>query len=127
VRLGRAGAADALPGFTLWFTELAVGEDGALTVSGQGEEEFDLGGGPMGFSMGFHPYFGTRRSFVARYSPQGQHHWSRAFDLGRRFSVALQPGGAVVRGNSLDGPFELDGSTRSPQGGSDLLYFRVKP
>jgi len=114
-------------GFSLSFRELAVGEDGALTLSGRGEEVFNLGGGPMGLALNYHPAFGTGRGFVVRYAPQGEHRWSRAFDLGREVQVALQPGGAVVLGTSLSGPFELEGTTRSPLGSSDLLYLRLKP
>jgi hypothetical protein len=114
-------------GFRLWFTELAVGEDGALTVSGQGEDVFELGGGPLGFSMGFSPFFSTRRGFVARYSPLGQHQWSRAFDAQRDFKAVLQPGGAVLLGASLSWAFELEGAPRTPWGPSDLLYLRLEP
>jgi hypothetical protein len=114
-------------GFSLWFKELAVGEDGTVTVGGQAEDVFDLGGGPMGFSMNFSPFFSTRRSFVARYSPEGRHQWSRTFDIDRDFKLALQPGGTVLLGTSLSWTFELDGNTWTPQGNSDLLYLRVLP
>jgi hypothetical protein len=114
-------------GFTLWFNELAVSEDGALTVSGQGEGVFDLGGGSLGFSLGFSPWFSTRRGFVARYSPQGQHQWSRVLDRDRDFKLALQPNGGVLLGTSLAWELELDGTSRAPRGTSDVLYLRVEP
>jgi len=112
-------------GFILSFQTVAVSEDGAFTVSGTGQEAFDVGGGSMGFWMGFTPYWSTRRTFVARYSPSGQHVWSRTFDLERIVYPALQPGGAVVLGLSLGKEFELEGSTYTPSGRSDLLYLRV--
>jgi hypothetical protein len=112
-------------GFTLDFRDLAVSEDGVLTVSGWGQEVFDLGGGSFGFSTGFDPFIGTGRTFVARYSASGQHQWSRVFAQGWAFDVALQPGGAVVLGTALRGELELDGQTHAPVGDSDLLYLRV--
>ena len=114
-------------GFSLWFDELVVSEDGSLVVTGQGEGVFDLGGGAVGFSLGFSPYFSTRRGFVARYSPQGHHQWSRVLDHERQFKVAPQPGGGVVLGTTLSWELELDGASREPQGPSDLLYLRVEP
>ncbi len=114
-------------GFTLWFDELAVSEDGALTVSGEGEGVFDLGGGSLGFSLGFSPWFSTQRGFVARYSPQGQHQWSRVFDHDRDFKLTLQPGGGVLLGSTLARELELEGTPRTPEGTSDLLYLRLEP
>ena len=114
-------------GFTLWFNELGVSEDGALTVTGQGEGVFNLGGGTLGFSLGFSPWFSTRRGFVARYSAQGEHQWSRVLDRDRDFKLALQPGGGVVLGSSLSWKLELDGTPRTPRGTSDLLYLRLEP
>ena len=112
-------------GFTLAFSRLAVSEDGALTVSGWGQEVFELGGGEFGFSTGFDPYISTWRTFLARYSANGQHQWSRVFDKEREFHVAVQPGGAVVLGTSLTGQLELEGKTYSPAGDSDLFYLRL--
>jgi hypothetical protein len=114
-------------GFTVWFNELEVSEDGALTVTGQGEGVFNLGGGTLGFSLGFSPWFSTRRGFVARYSAQGQHQWSRVLDHDRDFKLATQPGGGVVLGSSLSGRLELEGTPRIPQGTSDLLFLRLDP
>ncbi|WP_224243227.1 CBM96 family carbohydrate-binding protein [Hyalangium gracile] len=114
-------------GFILDFQRLAVSEDGGLTVSGSGQEVFEVGGGHFGFSTGFDPFLSTWRTFVARYSASGEHQWSRVFDHDRTFSVALQPGGAVVVGASLHGELELDGRTYTPVGDSDLLYLRLVP
>lgn len=114
-------------GFTLWFKELAVSEDGALTVVGEGEGVFDLGGGTLGFSLGFSPWFSTQRGFVARYSPVGEHQWSRVLDHERDFKLALQPGGGVLLGSSLAWDLALDGSLRTSQGSSDLLFLRLEP
>ncbi|WP_224368929.1 CBM96 family carbohydrate-binding protein [Hyalangium versicolor] len=112
-------------GYILDFQRLAVSEDGLLTVSGRGREVFELGGGSFGFSTDFDPFIGTSRTFVARYSASGQHQWSRVFDVGRSFDVALQPGGAVVLGATLAGVLELEGQTYTPVGESDLFYLKV--
>lgn len=114
-------------GFTLDFRNLAVSEDGSLTVSGWGQEVFDVGGGRFGFSTGFDPFLSTWRTFVVRYSASGQHQWSRVFDHDRMFGIAPQPGGAVILGASLNGELELDGRTYTPVGDSDLFYLRVLP
>jgi hypothetical protein len=114
-------------GFSLWFNEVAVSEDGSLTVSGQGEGVFNLGGGTLGFSLGFSPWFSTQRGFVARYSPNGQHQWSRVLDHDRDFKLALQPDGGVLLGSSLAWELELEGNTQTPQGTSDLLYLKLAP
>ncbi|HEX5747958.1 MAG TPA: hypothetical protein VFZ09_17080 [Archangium sp.] len=83
-------------GMDVRLRELAVGADGALTVRGLGLEEFDAGGGPLGV--------GQRVSllpFVARYSPEGEHRWSRAFDRGLSPHLGLHPEGAVLLGSDF--------------------------
>jgi hypothetical protein len=112
-------------GYTLWLDELAVGEDGALTVSGRGENVFNPGGGPLGYVSPFN--YELRRSFVARYWADGQHAWSRAFDQALTFDLAPQPGGAVLLGATLSGTPQLEGETFTPRGDSDLLYLRLQP
>jgi hypothetical protein len=112
--------------FTLWVGELAVRGNGELTLLGRGEEEFDAGGGPLGFSGGS-PYIPTSRPFVARYTADGAHLWSRTFDWGRTLDMALLPDGGVLLGSTLMHQLELDGQRFTPVGESDLLYLKLLP
>ncbi len=113
-------------GYTLWFHELAMGEDGAFTVTGSGQNAFNPGGGQLGYLSPF--YHELRRPFVARYSADGQHSWSRTFDQQTlNLLLTLQPGGAVLLGTTLVGTPQLDGKTFTPKGDKDLLYLRFQP
>ncbi|ATB36155.1 hypothetical protein CYFUS_001569 [Cystobacter fuscus] len=106
--------------------ELAVGNDGSLVLSGVGLEAFDVGGGALGFAWGS-PFVPTNRPFVARYTAQGEHLWSRSFDQGRSLDMALLSDGGVLLGISLRWNFQLDGRTFTPVGGGDLLYLMLNP
>jgi hypothetical protein len=80
----------------------------------------------LGFAWGS-PFVPTNRSFVARYTAQGAHLWSRSFAQGRLFDTALLSDGGVLLGLSLRGNLQLDGRTFTPVGGSDLLYLKLNP
>jgi hypothetical protein len=114
--------------FTLELDELAVRADGSLLVVGSGNEEFDAGGGTLGYAWGS-PFVSTQRPFVARYTPEGEHVWSRTFDWDRRLGMSLLPGGEVLLGTTLrrERDLELDGHTFTPVGDSDLLYLKLLP
>jgi hypothetical protein len=112
--------------FGLGFNTLAVRGDGSLVVAGTGSEEFDAGGGLLGFASGS-PFIATHRPFVARYTADGAHVWSRTFDWGRRVDMSLLPDGGVLLGSTLLWELALDGQTFTPAGPSDLLYLRLLP
>ncbi|WP_395856392.1 DNRLRE domain-containing protein [Cystobacter fuscus] len=113
-------------GYPVYLDELAVGSDGSLVLSGMGEDTFDVGGGELGINKP-EVYFSTYRPFVARYTAQGEHLWSRAFELNRSLDVALLTDGGVVRGITLRAELRLDGRTFTPVGDSDLLYLKLRP
>jgi hypothetical protein len=76
----------------------AASPDGLVLTGMQSADEMDLGGGPL-VKKG--PWGGT---FVAKYSQQGDHLWSGAFEaelVGRRIA-ATPNGGAVAVGTFLD-------------------------
>ena len=106
--------------------EFAVGRDGSFVLSGTGYEAFDAGGGSLGFAWGS-PFVPTNRPFVARYTAEGAHLWSRSFDQGRSIDLAPLTDGGVVLGTSLRRSLSLDGRTFTPVGNSDLLYLKLRP
>ena len=112
--------------FSLTFNALAVRGDGSLVVMGRGNEEFDAGGGTLGVPLGS-PFLSTNRPFVARYTADGAHVWSRAFDWGRRLDMTLLSEGGVLLGSTLAWRLELEGQAFTPAGPSDLLYLRLLP
>ncbi|WP_257453335.1 CBM96 family carbohydrate-binding protein [Archangium lipolyticum] len=99
--------------------------DNFVAVTGKGLT-YDLGGGTLG---GFNP-----SPFVASYTETGAHRWSRSFDpdLGDAFGqpqlfLAPQTSGQVLVGGNFSTPIQHDGTTYTPRGSSDLLYFQLKP
>jgi hypothetical protein len=107
---------------------LVTASDQSITFTGYGYE-YSLGGGTLGTDSFYGP-----TPFVARHTSSGFHVWSRAFD--RNFEgndywptllLAQQPGGSVVVGSDFTSPVMLDGSTYTPRGSADLLYFQLKP
>ncbi|HYO56340.1 DUF7594 domain-containing protein [Archangium sp.] len=108
-------------GLNVRLRELAVSGDGALTVLGQGLGEFDVGGGPLGVDLRV-----SLLPFVARYSREGEHRWSRAVARGLSPHLGLHPGGAVLLGSDFGPrPVEVDGRVFTPRGESDLLYLEL--
>lgn len=105
-------------GLNVRLHELAVSADGALTVLGRGLGEFDVDGGPLGVDLRI-----LLLPFVARYSREGEHRWSRAMAQGLAPRLGLLPGGAVLLGSDFGPrPVEVDGRVFTPRGQSDLLY-----
>lgn len=107
-------------GANVRLADLAVGPDGALTVSGRGFGEFDLGGGPIGVDERI-----LAMPFVARYSPDGAHRWSRAFAAGLGLHLGLRPAGVLLGGDFGPRPIEVDGHVFTPRGPRDLLFLEL--
>jgi hypothetical protein len=74
-------------------TGLAVDPSGHIAVAGFFEGEVDLGGGPMHTAL-------PRTPFVARFSPEVRHQWSRALEGadGAALDVAVESGRIFVVG-----------------------------
>ncbi|GMT98522.1 hypothetical protein KH5H1_26410 [Corallococcus caeni] len=100
--------------------ELAVSPDGALTLLGRGFGEFDVGGGPLGVDERI-----LVMPFVARYSPEGEHRWSRAFAAGFAPHLGLPPGGVLLGGDFGPRPIEVDGRVFTSRGPRDLLFLEL--
>ncbi|QRN98763.1 DNRLRE domain-containing protein [Archangium violaceum] len=99
--------------------------DNFLTVTGKGLT-YDLGGGTLGGPI--------PSPFVASYTETGAHRWSRSFDpdIGDAFGqpqliLVPQAWGQVLVGGTFSTPIQHDGTTYTPRGNSDLLYFQLKP
>jgi hypothetical protein len=111
---------------------LVTAADGTLTVHGHGEYLSSLGGGR------FRPQDGSGQAvqapFVARYSAQGAHLWSRVFDVNfeggadaPRFWVEGLPGGALLAGSDFTQPVRLEGPPHASRGLSDVLFLKLAP
>lgn len=110
---------------------LVTGEDGTLTVHGEGEY-VELGGGLFRPNDDAGVY--TRAPLVARYSAEGIHLWSRTFDVDvegasykPRFWMEPLPGGALLAGSDFTRPVRLEQQTYVSRGLSDLFFLRLWP
>jgi hypothetical protein len=96
--------------------QLALDDAGRLRVRGRLLSPADLGQGAL-----------LPGPFVASYALDGTPRGARSFDPHLSFSgLALQPGGGVVLGGSLDAAVEVDGRRLEPEGPTDLLYLQLQ-
>ncbi len=95
---------------SLSVTALAVEPSGCLTVAGFFEGEVDLGGGPFTTTL-------PRSPFLARFSPEMRHLWSRGLvgAEGSVTGVAVEPGRILVVGE-YSGDFTFRGQSRPAEG-----------
>jgi hypothetical protein len=91
-------------------TGLAVEPSGHLAVVGYFVGEADLGGGPLHTAL-------PRSPFVARFSPEVRHQWSRALDGadGMALGVAVEAGRVFVVGEYA-GSFSFRGKPQPAEG-----------
>jgi len=108
------GQALALKPVATWgklsVTGLAVDPSGHIAVVGFFEGEVDLGGGPMHTAL-------PRTPFVARFSPEVRHQWSRALEgaEGAALGVAVEAGRLFVVGE-YEGSFSFRGRAQPAEG-----------
>ncbi len=95
---------------SLSVTSLAVDSSSCIAVAGFFEGEVDLGGGPFTTTR-------PRSPFVARFSPEMNHQWSRGLvgAEGSATGVALEPGRLIVVGE-YSGDFTFRGHSRPAEG-----------
>jgi hypothetical protein len=100
-------------------TGLAVEPSGHIAVAGFFEGEVDLGGGPMHTAL-------PRTPFVARFSPEVRHLWSRALEgaEGAALDVAVESGRIFVVGE-YERSFSFRGRAQPAEGrdGFVAVYF----
>jgi hypothetical protein len=91
-------------------TSLAVEPSGHIAVAGFFEGEVDLGGGPFTTTR-------PRSPFVARFTPEMNHLWSRGLvgAEGSATGVAVEPGRVLVVGE-YSGEFTFRGRSRPAEG-----------
>ncbi|WP_375769497.1 hypothetical protein NR798_01035 [Archangium gephyra] len=106
---------------------LTVDPRGRVYVGGNGPGDLDLGGGPMMETP-------LDQLFVARYSLDAAHEWSRTFAnarpgpwgsyLGDRYvrSLAVTPGRSLVMGGNIQLPTDFGGTVLAPMDGPDAPY-----
>ena len=100
---------------------LAVDAQGRLTLGGFLGSQADLGGGPIG-----HPTHLTQ--FVARYTGDGAHLWSRGLDYRLSPSMAVNGAGETLIANLLEPAAQVDGTVYTSVGQrSDLLLLKLAP
>jgi hypothetical protein len=104
-------------------TGMAVSTDGSgnVIVAGSFEGTVDFGGGALTSS-------GSRDVFVAKYSPTGQHLWSKKFgssgdEVG--YGVAFDSAGEVLLSGKFQGSVGFGGTALTSAGGDDIFLVKL--
>lgn len=96
---------------------LAVGASGGVVIAGSFAGTVDFGGGPLTSA-------GSGDAFVASFTSDGVHLWSRRFGDGsyqRAYAVGVDDSGNVVLAGSLLGAADFGGGTLTSAGNSDIF------
>jgi hypothetical protein len=102
-------------------TGLAVAPGGDVLLTGVFETKIDLGGGPLSSA-------GDRDLFVARFTGDGEHVWSRRFgDAGTQqyIGVAVDARGDVVLYGAFEGAIDFGGGPLVSAGGNDVFMVKL--
>lgn len=95
----------------------AVDASGNVVVAGYFEGAVDFGGGALTGA-------GGTDVFVARFSPDGSHLWSKRFGDGsdqRAWNTAVDPAGNAIVTGGFAGVIDFGGGTLTSAGGEDIF------
>ncbi|MBI4701054.1 MAG: hypothetical protein HY744_07840 [Deltaproteobacteria bacterium] len=101
---------------------LAVGADGSAVLAGGFEGTLNLGGGPLGAT--------GRDAFVAKFSADGAHLWSKSFaapDNQFAEAVALDQTGNIVVAGAVKGEADFGGGPLASADADDIFVVELDP
>ncbi len=100
---------------------LALGDDGALVLAGNFDDEIDFGAGPLA-------HHGGSDVFLASFSQAGTLRWSRSFGgdgFDEGIAVAADAHGSVYLGATFDKTIDFGGGPLTSKGSTDVALVKL--